>query len=142
MTPHDFEQQLKRQTLRPPPEEWRKEILQAARDAARQEVSVSAPIAPRAPGWREWRAWLWPNPQAWAGLAAAWMLILGLLATGQPRSFQLAGSIAPGQVSTNGSLLAQRRELVRLLDGSPEPEAPPKTQRTGPRSEAGAPNKV
>src|SRR3954451_19232550 len=73
MNADDFEQQLERQPLRSLPLEWRKEILEKARVESPSEPSrLSSPAAP----W--WRELLWPCPQAWAGVLAAWLVIIGL----------------------------------------------------------------
>ena len=67
-----FEQELKRQALRPVPADWRQEILAAAREA-----NVSKPREKEvAAGW--WVGWVAFRRLAWGGLAAAWVLILGL----------------------------------------------------------------
>ena len=58
----DFEESLRRQSIRPVPAQWRGEILRAAR------------AQPAASPW--WREWLWPHPQAWGALAAAWGIII------------------------------------------------------------------
>jgi hypothetical protein len=57
---NDFEQKLARQTFREPPAGLRAEILRAC--------AASAPAA-----WT-WRDWFWPSPQAWAALAALWVI--------------------------------------------------------------------
>jgi len=137
MKPDDFESQLQRQPLRAAPAEWRTEILQAAR------VSVSprtSHLAPHTSPW--WREWLWPSPQAWAGLAAVWLVILGLNATTASRSIEIAKQSPkpPSEVET--SLAAQRRELARLLDNFSEPTPRPKTGPPGPRSENLSPPRV
>ena len=54
---NDFEQKLARQTFREPPAGLRAEILRAC----------------VAPAWT-WRDCLWPSPQAWAALAALWII--------------------------------------------------------------------
>ncbi len=83
MKPDDFEKHLGRQPLRPVPLEWREQILAAAREAAgssqpvfgfrrRSLRAVLASLNARL------SALLWPHPAAWAGLAAAWVVILGL----------------------------------------------------------------
>lgn len=67
-----FEQEMKRQTLRAVPADWRQEILSAAREvngSRRREQAVTA-------DW--WGGWLGFRRLAWGGLAAAWVLILGL----------------------------------------------------------------
>src|SRR6185503_16798594 len=85
MKPHDFEKQLQRQPLRAAPGEWREEILQASLASVSPHASRLAPDA--LPWWREW---LWPSPQAWAGLAAVWLVILGLNSTTALRSVEIA----------------------------------------------------
>jgi hypothetical protein len=67
-----FEQELKRQALRPVPADWRQEILAAAREA-----NVTGPRGKEdAAGW--WVGWVGIRRVAWGGLAAAWVLIFGL----------------------------------------------------------------
>ena len=73
MKPDDFEQRLQRQPLRVVPEEWRAEILGTASSTAATQMSRSAD---RTTNWLS--TLLWPHPRAWAGLAAVWMVILGL----------------------------------------------------------------
>ena len=137
MKPDDFEKQLQRQPLRRMPAEWRAEILEAADGARTQDASV---LTPRFVS--SWREWLWPCPQAWAGLAALWMIIVGLNLTAPtgPGAMAMRGSEPSSEVKT--SLAAQRRELARLLDSTffepaPAPKSPP-----GPRSEGPSPSKV
>ena len=73
MNEDQLEKILKAQPPRPIPSAWRAGILRQATVAG----STAAPEAKgRSLAW--WRAWLWPNPVAWGGLAAAWLLILGL----------------------------------------------------------------
>src|ERR1041385_8200304 len=86
MNPDEFEQKLQRQPLRKIPAAWRDEILAAARTAA---VPRHPTPATRYSPW--WRDLFWPAPQAWAGMAALWVVIFGLrLATHD--AAQLAGS--------------------------------------------------
>jgi len=154
MNSDDFENQLKRQPLRLPPAEWRAEILEQARQvthaAHAAEGAQPAEAAAREPNplfssgpW--WREWLWPSPQAWAGLAAVWVIILGVqtLPRHQPAEMARVNSSAPARpTGTNSSLIAQRRELARLLEGSADAEPTPKPARPGPRSETDAPRKA
>jgi hypothetical protein len=137
MKPDDFEQQLQRQPIRPVPEEWRAGILEAARNVARPRGA--APQIELIPWWREW---LWPCPQAWAGLAAVWLIILGLNTTRQE-----AAAIAANQPTTPSpeaqmTLAAQRRELARLLENIAEPAPVPKPTPISPRSEGNSPSKA
>jgi hypothetical protein len=136
MKPDTFEKQLQHQPLRKLPAEWRAEILQSARASA---SANSSRLTPRAAPW--WREWLWPCPQAWAGLAAAWIIIVSLNATTSSRSSEMAKQ-APNHSPEMETLAAQRRELARLLDNFAETAPKPKAAPPGPRSENFSPRKV
>lgn len=106
----DFEQFLKRQSPRALPQEWRAEILAAAADA-RREQCVEAAAQPEVSPTPWWLAWLWPSPMAWAGVACAWVLIVGLDAASRPDGATLAhGS---GATYDDLLILAQRQQLFR-----------------------------
>ena len=151
MKPDDFENQLQRQPLRAAPAEWRAEILREAKasvaaDVRRRELNSEAPeqdqslLTSAATIW--WREWLWPSPQAWAGLAAMWLVILGLNATTASRSTDIAKQSPKPSLEVETTLAAQRRELARLLDNSTEPTPAPKAGPPGPRSENVSPPRV
>ena len=129
MKPDDFEKQLEHQPFRVTPTEWRAEILQAAQAATPHALRPT----PHALPW--WREWLWPSPQAWAGLAALWIAIVVLNATTAPRSSDIAKQTPKSSPETERTLAAQRRELARLLDNFTEPVPMPKAGPPGPRSE-------
>jgi hypothetical protein len=119
MKPDDFESQLQRQTLKPLPAAWRAEILQTAQQAGER------PSVPAA----GWSVWLWPCPQAWAGLAAVWLAILALnLAAGWNPFHRAAGEPADRAGLNWLALQEQQRRLAQLLDPpAPSPiAAPPK----------------
>ena len=119
MKPDDFESQLQRQTPKPLPPEWRTEILQAARQAAAQPSRTAA----------GWSIWLWPCPQAWAGLAAVWLAILTLNLAAGWKPFRELAREPSGRMELNWlALLEQQRRLTQLLDPSAPPPiaAPPK----------------
>jgi hypothetical protein len=137
MKPDEFENQLRRQAVRPVPTMWRDEILVAAKAAAVLDSHAAPAVS--TPWWREW---LWPSPQAWAGLAAAWIVIAVLNATTEPRPVDMAKQVPLPSADTEATLAAQRRELARLLDNPIEPAPPPKTGPPGPRSENFSPPKV
>jgi hypothetical protein len=131
MKPDEFEQDLQCQLRRRVPGEWRGKILEAAQAAARERVGPQE----EEHGWcfPSWREWFWPCPQAWAGLAAVWMILLG---------FQLATASAPSAMARRSpssevrmALAAQRRELARLLDVPADPAPAPRPTVPGPRSE-------
>lgn len=112
MNTDDLERQLQRQRLRPIPPAWRADILRAARQAmaSGDDAADEHPVP-----W--WRAWLWPSPEAWAGLAVVWVLILGLnyFARG-PMPEPVAGtSPARPRSSLRLALAAQRQLEAELL---------------------------
>jgi hypothetical protein len=72
MSPDDFEHRLASQPIRQMPDEWRANILTTASRAVHPHVAVET-SAENQP-W--WKAWLWPCPQAWASMAAAWIVVL------------------------------------------------------------------
>jgi hypothetical protein len=130
MKPDEFEQQLQRQPLQSPPEEWRREILEAANAAARARSPACNP--PCEPWWREW---LWPSPRAWAGLAAAWVIILSLNTARLATPAGVAnGSPLPSREMIM-ALSAQRRELAELLGDAQETSPATKPAPPRPRSE-------
>jgi hypothetical protein len=117
----DFEEYLRRQSIRPVPAEWREEILRAA--MAPQERRPTKPAA--APWWREW---LWPCPRAWAGLAAAWgiILLLNVTAPDDPSAPARAASVS----WQDFAFLRQETEMIAHLSdpeeyhSAPPPEPP------------------
>ena len=61
---NNFERKLAEQRFRQPPSDLRETIFLPA------NVIASA-------GWT-WRDWFWPSPQAWAALAAMWIVFAAL----------------------------------------------------------------
>src|SRR5213593_3004431 len=128
MNTDDFEERLRRQSFRPIPREWRKEILDAARRAGDPQPSTSNPQPASC-----WRELLWPCPQAWAGLAAAWVLILALnAATREPVQVATAQSTPPAREVLMA--LKERRRLLAELAARPVEVEQQKPLVPGPRS--------
>ncbi|MDB6125005.1 MAG: hypothetical protein JWQ71_3998 [Pedosphaera sp.] len=137
MKPDDFEKQLQQQSMRSLPVEWRAEILQAAQIASGSRLSalVSRP--------KSWVYQLfWPCPQAWAGLAAVWLAILGInFASGSKtvEAATVAKSSLPASPETIVAFMItkeQKRELARLIEPfESQPAEPPKPTLPQPRSE-------
>ncbi len=126
----DFEEQLSRQPLRRVPAEWRQEILQAAvasRNAPQQELETPPVVA-----W--WRVWLWPCPQAWAALVAAWALVF-FFNTNSPteQTPVVANRVRPSREMME-ILQQQQREIAKLLLPPATAVAPPPAVNR-PRSE-------
>src|ERR1041384_7565435 len=117
MNPDDFENKLKGQPLKKLPDEWRSGILSAARTAGAAHSSSSSRAAV---------AWfpalidhisslLWPAPKAWAGLAAAWGLILFFNLNQPTRPDVLAKNLPSFQSERIVSISEHRQEVAQLL---------------------------
>lgn len=130
MKDDNFEERLRRQPLRPIPSEWRGEILGAARAAA------SSSRQPASTSW--WLEWLWPCPRAWAGLAAAWIVILALQYQTPPPRKAEAKDHANDQPSKTMAIEERRRELFEVLDllSPTAATAPAKPPAPRPRGQA------
>lgn len=132
MKSDDFESQLQRQPLRGLPAEWRTEILSATKEAVEQDEI--ADVVSHVPWWREL---LWPCPQAWAGLAAVWVVILGLnWANYRPadgRALQARRELTPEE---RMAFIEQRKLVATLLEPSAVFAPPPTEKVHPPRSEA------
>jgi|SRR5437773_3420650 len=129
MNMDDFETRLQRQSMRPIPRGWREEILDAARRTSDVPVSI---IRPQPSSW--WHGLLWPCPQAWAGLAAVWGLILGLnLASRDPVQVVKASKAAPAPELLTA--LREHRRLLTELIGAPTVVGTSKPFEPRPRSE-------
>jgi len=129
MNPDDFEKRLQRLPMRNVPVEWRGEILDAARRAGDPQRSIPNP---RPGSW--WRELLWPCPQAWAGLAAAWVLILGLNAATRER-VQVATVQSTPPAREVLMALKERRRLLAELAGLSVQVEPKKPAAPRPRSQ-------
>ena len=128
-----FERRLQRQPMRSVPEEWRNEILGTARRAGNPQPST---LEPRIVS--SWSDLLWPCPQAWAGLAAVWAVILVLdMATHEPVQVVKVSKAAPAREILI-ALKEQRRLLAELIE-SPTAVEQPKPFEPRPRSEISSP---
>jgi len=90
------------------------------RVAASAESDPRRPSAtresPRLPWWREL---LWPSPQAWAGLAAVWIVILAAsFATREPVPVTEARQVAPLSPEMRQMLREQRQMFAELKGGA------------------------
>jgi hypothetical protein len=120
--------------MRPVPAQWRSEILASAKSAG-QETSKPANHPSSSSRFQQRvTALLWPCPQAWAGLAAVWMVILTVqffnhLSQSQSRKF------APPSPEMAQALKQQQQMLAQLIGAFDQPAAEPKPFKAGPRSD-------
>ena len=118
----------------PTPELWQG-IEERVRAAAARKDRVRAGREQRAEPW--WRAWLWPSPRFYAGVAALWIVMLtvhfGFLR--EPTQVQAANN--PPSSIVQSALAQQRRELAEMLGNIGPPGVAPATQSklVSPRSE-------
>ena len=127
MKPDDFEKHLQRLPLRQVPPEWRDGVLSAARQAARPQP------APRAAGGAlqavlstlksQLSTLLWPHPAAWAGLAAAWVVIMGLNLTTHDTAVRVARRAASPSPQVFMAFQEQQRLLSELIGPGETPVA-------------------
>jgi hypothetical protein len=144
MNPDDFETRLQRQPLRQIPGKWRDDILSATRQASPAEH------APRTTHHflpsrsllstlhHQLSTLLWPHPAAWAGLAAVWLVILGINLTTRDAATIAARHAAPVAPQVFMAFQEQERLLSELIGPRETPVADrPKLRLPKPRSERG-----
>lgn len=130
MSSDDFEKRIQRQTIRPIPGEWRQEILEAAQNNLVEARQGFLPTIVS-----QLSTLLWPCPQAWAGLAAIWIVLFALnFATREPET--VMAKSAPPSPEAIAAMKAQRKLYLELAGlNTKEAAEPPKKIILGPRSE-------
>jgi hypothetical protein len=82
-----------------------------------------------------WGELIWPSRQIWAGLAVAWLLILGLnMASSEPAP-RVVSKAVPSSSEELRVFIEQRRMLAQLTDWPTEPANTRKPNPPGPRSD-------
>ena len=115
---NDFESQLQKQTLRPVPGHWKKQILDAAqREATSQQLAEKQ-------SW-SWRDLFWPCPQVWVGFAAAWLVVLLLNVSARDDTSSPASMAAKTAPERLDGYEDRQRLLAELLDDNRRTPTPP-----------------
>jgi anti-sigma factor RsiW len=115
-------------------EQVEQRVVTAAQSDARSRPST---LDARPPGWlstinSQLSTLLWPHPKAWAGLAAVWLVILGVnFATGETTP-RLEARVTPPSPDTL-RLLKQQEQLLAELSGWAEPREADRPKATPPR---------
>ena len=142
MNTEDFEKRLERQPLRQMPGEWREEILSAARQASPSEHAprsthqVPARRSLLSTLHHQLLTILWPHPTAWAGLAAVWLMIMGVNLTTRDASTVMAKHASPASPLVFMAFQEQERLLSELIGPRETPVAErPRQAPPRPRSE-------
>jgi len=142
MKTDDFEQRLCQQPLRQIPAAWRDQILVAAdvnrRNRPTREFTCAAATFRSLLSTlnHQLSTLLWPNPKAWAGLAAVWVVILAMNFTTRDESKTAAKKSPPPSPQVLMALQQQKRLLTELIGQLATPEAePPLPFLPRPRSE-------
>lgn len=115
MKPDSFEQKLQRQSLRQIPSEWRGEIIAAAMSRAssverraQTTLGISTLVA-------RLSTIFWPNPKAWAGLAAVWVFIFILNFSMREQAPSVAGKSSAPSPEMMAELKQQKLMFVQLI---------------------------
>jgi len=132
-----FEDRLRRQTLKSIPGQWRDEVLQQATRAVETRGLVPAGSLSIFEMLKSRLAiLLWPAPRAWAGLAAVWMAVLVMNLSGGRESTTPAMATALPVAQTRQTLKQRQLLLAELAGYSEAREAvQPRGTSPGPRSQ-------
>jgi hypothetical protein len=129
-----FEQRLRRQSLKKIPGEWRAEILSATRGA--QITRHASPASWLSTLNSQLSTLLWPHPKAWAGLVAVWVGILVLSLSQRDQSPVAVEKFSPPTPEVMAELRQQKLLFAELMGSPQTPDADRrKNVPPGPRSE-------
>jgi hypothetical protein len=134
MNSDDFEKRLQRQPLRRVPPDWREKILKEASSSRHPSFVIRHSLLSTINSGLS--TLLWPNPKAWAGLGAVWVLIFALHFASRENSQVLATAPASKNAGFFMTLKDEQRTLVELM-GNNQPGDAEQSRPSGskPRSE-------
>ncbi len=132
-----FERRLQAQPFKPVPPGWRVEVLRAAQVPGFSTRSAgSAPLSRISFMRSRLLALFWPYPKAWAGLAAVWVVILGLnLSSRDPAGAEMARRPALPSPQIRQMLKQQAQMFAELLGPAAQPPSTPHKKMSPPRSQ-------
>lgn len=114
-------------------------VRDAATPPQRQGARPVEPATPASLAASWWRAWLWPSPQFYLGLAAVWALMLTLHLLTLSSSERAPRALASPSPEVRRVLAEQRRELAQMLGYDTTPLAAPAGKPQPPRPQSGRP---
>lgn len=126
MNSDDFEKRLESQPLRRIPSEWRKQILPGTKSSPHSSFTSRHSFLSTLHS--QLSTILWPNPKAWAGLAAVWMLIFAIQFETKNQTPLVATVSASARTQTVTMLKDQQKILAELMDNA-EPRDVDKPRR-------------
>jgi hypothetical protein len=131
MNPEDaFEKRLRGAAPRQVPASWRNEILGALPEARPSNLVAEPGIADFL------RTLLWPHPKAWAGLCAAWLLILGLNFSGHEPTGTEVTRLPARPSPQMRELLREQEQLLAELSGTMDPFQPRRSESVVPKPQS------
>jgi len=116
------------ETIAPELLSWRATLRRGRRNVtdARERISMANVL---------WRELIWPCRRVWAGVACAWLLIIGLNMASFERTSRVASKTEPRSGEDIRAFIEQRRLLAQLTGWLPEPANTRKPNPPGPRSD-------
>ncbi|HET7624655.1 MAG TPA: hypothetical protein VFM25_05260 [Verrucomicrobiae bacterium] len=134
MNGDDLDKKIQRQSFRKVPADWRAEILRTAQNE-RLRANESRPTF-FSFAKQQLTALFWPNPKAWAGLAAVWIVIFAVQFLIGDHQAKTMAKAPPPSPELQIALRQQQELFTELIGARSESDAEkPKTFFPKPTSE-------
>jgi|SwirhisoilCB3_FD_contig_91_304038_length_2691_multi_3_in_0_out_0_3 hypothetical protein len=121
MNSDDFEKRLQSQPLRQIPNGWREQILTSATSSRPSTLDPRPSLLSTIH--HQLSTLLWPNPKAWIGLAAVWVLIFAIRFESHTHAPVLATVSTPSGREIAITLKDEQKILVELMENNQPHEA-------------------